>query len=133
KLIGARELRQSIQDELPRVLRWLQAVERLNNATGQDKVLAGKVVAASAAAIMAARTGKHWLPLIEHVADAVPAVADVLTPELRTKIVNRKASPGKLHPFHAYHRHMISALHPWLSFWLLAKAPAGLAPHQPLS
>ena len=91
------------------------------------------VVAACAAASMAARTGKHWIPLIEHVADAVPAVAAVLTPELRTKMVRLKASPGKLHPFHAYHRHMVSALHPWLSFWLLAKAPAGLAPHQPLS
>jgi hypothetical protein len=133
KLVGARDLRQSIQDELPRVLRWLQAVERLNNARGTDKEVAGKVVAACAAAIVAARTGKNWIPLIEHVADAVPAVAAVLTPELRTKMVRLKTSPGKLYPFHAYHRHMISALHPWLSFWLLAKAPAGLAPHQRLS
>src|SRR5690606_15238529 len=46
KLVGARDLRQSIQDELPRVLRWLQAVERLNNAIGPDKAVAGKVVAA---------------------------------------------------------------------------------------
>lgn len=132
KLVGARDLRQSLQDELPRVLRWLQAVERLNNALGQDKELAAKVVAACAAAIVAARTGKHWIPLIEHVADAVPAVASVLSPELRTKMTRLKASPGKLHPFHAYHRHMISALHPWLAFWLLAKAPAGTAPHQRL-
>lgn len=130
KLVGARDLRQSIQDELPRVLRWLQAVERLNNATGPDMAVAGKVVAD--AAIVAGRTGKHWIPLIEHVADAVPAVAAVLTPELRTKMLRVKASPGKLHPFHAYHRHMISALHPWLAFWLLAKAPNGLAPHQRL-
>ncbi|HEV7344330.1 MAG TPA: DUF6035 family protein [Devosia sp.] len=132
KLVGARDLRQSVQDEQPRVLRWLQGVERLSNATGADKDVAGKVVAACAAAIVAARTGKHWIPLIEHVADAVPAVAAVLTPELRSKMVRLKASPGKLHPFHAYHRHMISALHPWLSFWLLAKAPNGLAPHQRL-
>ncbi|WP_323016137.1 hypothetical protein, partial [Devosia sp.] len=132
KLVGARDLRQSIQDELPLVLRWLQVVERLNNASGQDKVMAGKVVAACAAGIVVARTGKHWVPLIEHVADAVPAVAAMLAPELRTKMVRLKASPGKLHPFHAYHRHMISALHPWLSFWLLAKAPHGLAPHQRL-
>src|SRR5690606_36929082 len=99
----------------------------------QDRAVAGKVVAACAAAIVTARSGKHWIPLIEHVADAVPAVAAVLTPELRTKMVRLKASFGKLHPCHAYHRHMVSALHPWLSFWLLAKAPAGLAPHQPLS
>ncbi|MHA6731621.1 competence protein CoiA family protein [Devosia sp. A369] len=132
KLVGARELRQSIQDELPRVLRWLQAVERLNNATGHDKEVAGKVVAACAAAIVAGRIGKHWVPLIEHVADAVSAVAAVLTPELRTKMTRLKASGGKLHPMHAYHRHMISALHPWLAFWLLAKAPNGMAPHQRL-
>jgi hypothetical protein len=132
KLVGARDLRQSVQDELPRVLRWLQAVERLNNATGEDKALAGKVAAACGAAIVAAGTGKHWIPLVEHVADAVPAVAAVLTPDLRTKMVRLKASPGKLHPFHAYHRHMISALHPWLAFWLLAKAPNGIAPHQRL-
>lgn len=132
KLVGARDLRQSVQDELPCVLRWLQAVERLNNAEGTDKEVAGKVVAACAAAIVAARTGKHWIPLIEHVADAVPVVAAVLKPELRTKMVRLKSSPGKLHPFHAYHRHMISALHPWLAFWLLAKAPNGLAPHQRL-
>ncbi|WP_224702714.1 competence protein CoiA family protein [Devosia aquimaris] len=130
KLVGARDLRQSIQDELPRVLRWLQAVERLNNASVEDKEVAGKMVAACAAAIVASRTGKHWIPLIEHVADAVPAVAAVLTPELRIKMVRLKTSAGKLHPFHAYHRHMISALHPWLSFWLLAKAPNGMAPHQ---
>jgi hypothetical protein len=132
KLVGARDLRQSIQDELPRVLRWLQAVERLNNATSADQAVAGKVVAACAAAIVAARIGKHWVPLIEHVADAVPAVTAVFTPELRTKMVRLKASPGKLHPMHAYHRHMISALHPWLAFWLLAKAPNGKAPHQRL-
>jgi hypothetical protein len=132
KLVGARDLRQSVQDELPRVLRWLQAVERLNNATGHDKEVAGKVVAACAAAIVASRTGKHWVPLIEHVADAVPVVAAVLDPDLRTKMVRLKASSGKLHPFHSYHRHMISALHPWLAFWLLAKAPNGLAPHQRL-
>lgn len=132
KLVGARDLRQSIQDELPRVVRWLQAIERLNNATGKYKVVAGKVVAACAAAIIAARTGKHWVPLIEHVADAVPAVAAMLSPELRTKMTRLKASPGKLHPMHAYHRQMISALHPWLSFWLLAKAPNGTAPHQRL-
>lgn len=132
KLVGARDLRKSIQDELPRLLRWLQAVERLNNATGPDIAVAGKVVAACAAAIIAARTGKHWVPLIEHVADAVPTVAAVLTAELRTKMTRLKASSGKLHPFHAYHRHMISALHPWLAFWLLAKAPNGLAPHQRL-
>lgn len=75
KLVGGRDLRQSIQDELPLVLRWLQAVERLNNAMGTDKEVAGKVVAACAAAIVAARTGKHWIPLIEHVADALPLVA----------------------------------------------------------
>lgn len=132
KLVGARDLRQSIQDELPRVLRWLQAVERLNNATGQDHAVAAKVVAACAAAIATVRTGKHWIPLIEHVAAAVPAVSAVLSPELRTKMARLKASPGRLHPFHAYHRHMISALHPWLAFWLLAKAPAGTAPHQRL-
>ncbi|MBD8065145.1 hypothetical protein IC608_06635 [Devosia sp. PTR5] len=132
KLVGARDLRQSLQDELPLVLRWLQAVERLNNATGGEKAVAGKVVAACAAAIFAARPGKHWIPLIEHAANAVPVVAAVLAPELRTKMTRLKASPGKLHPFHAYHRHMISALHPWLSFWLLAKAPNGLAPHQRL-
>lgn len=133
KLVGGRDLRQSIQDELPRVLRWLQAVERLINASGTDKAAAGKVVAACAAAILAARTGKHWVPLIEHVAEAVPAVAAVITPELRTNLVRLKASPGKLNAFHAYHRHMISALHPWLAFWLLAKAPNGLAPHQRLT
>ncbi|KQX40832.1 hypothetical protein ASD04_18885 [Devosia sp. Root436] len=132
KLVGARDLRQSIQDELPRVLRWLQAVERLNNATVQDKEVAGKVVAACAAAIVAARTGKHWIQLIEHIADAVPAAAAVLTPDFRTKMMRLKASPGKLHPMHAYHRHMISALHPWLAFWLLAKAPNGTPPHQRL-
>ena len=132
KLVGARDLRQSIQDELPRVLRWLQAVERLNNAIGEDKAVAGKMVAACAAAIVASRSGKHWIRLIEHVADAVPAVAAVLTPELHTKMVRLKTSSGKLHPFHSYHRHMISALHPWLSFWLLAKAPNGLAPHKRL-
>lgn len=132
KLIGARDLRQSIQDELPRVLRWLQAVERLNNAKETDKEVAGKVVAACAAAIVAARTGKHWIPLIEHVADAVPAAAAVLSPALRIEMTRLKASPGKLHPFHAYHRHVVSALHPWLAFWLLAKAPAGTAPHQRL-
>jgi len=38
----------------------------------------------------------------------------------------------KLHPFHAYHRQMIAALHPWLAYWLLAKAPAGTALHQRL-
>ncbi|WP_157959623.1 DUF6035 family protein [Devosia submarina] len=129
KLIGARELRHSLQDELPLVLRWLQAVERQTSANGEEKALAGKVVAACAAAIAAARTGKHWIPLIEHVADAVPAVASVLSQELRTKMTRLKASSGKLHPMHAYHRHMISALHPWLAFWLLAKAPAGTAPH----
>jgi len=132
KLVGARDLRQSIQDELPRVLRWLQTVERLNNAKGTDKEVANKVVAACAAAIVAARTGKHWIPLIEHVADAVPAVAAVLSPTLRSTMTRLKASPGKFHPFHAYHRHMVSALNPWLSFWLLAKAPAGTAPHQRL-
>jgi hypothetical protein len=132
KLVGARDLRQSIQDELPRVLRWLQAVERLTNAAGQDKEVAAKVVAACAAGVVAARSGKHWIPLIEHVADAVPVVAAVFSLELRAKMVRRKASVGKLHPFHAYHRHMISALHPGLSFWLLAKAPAGTAPHQRL-
>jgi hypothetical protein len=132
RLVGARDLRQSIQDELPRVLRWLQAVERLNNATGEEKGVAGKVVAACAAALVATRTGKHWIPLIEHVADAVP-VAAVLTAELRDKMTRLKASAGKLHPYHAYHRHMIAALHPWLSFWLLAKAPAGTAPHQRLA
>jgi hypothetical protein len=133
KLVGARDLRQSIQDELPRVLRWLQAVERLNNPVGHDKDPAAKVVAACAAAIVAARSGKHWVPLIEHVADAVPAVAATLTAELRVKMTRLKASPGKLHPMHAYHRHIISALHPWLAFWLLAKAPNGVAPHQRLS
>jgi len=132
KLVGARDLRQSIQDELPRVLRWLQAVGRLTNAAGQDKEVAEKVVAACAAAIVVSRTGKHWISLIEHVADVVPAVAAVLSPELRAKMMRLKASPGKLLPFHAYHRHMISALHPWLAFWLLAKAPAGTAPHQRL-
>jgi hypothetical protein len=132
KLVGARDLRQSLQDELPRVLRWLQAVERLNNATGRDRELAGKVAAACAAAILVSHSGKHWISLIEHAADAVPAVASVLSPDLRTKMTRLKASPGKLHPFHAYHRHMISALHPWLAFWLLAKAPAGTAPHQRL-
>lgn len=132
KLVGARDLRQSIQDELLRVLRWLQAVERLGNAAAAEKDLAAKVVAACGAAIVEARTGKHWIPLIEHVADAVPAVAAVLTAELRAKMIRLKASPGKLHPYHAYHRHMIAALHPWLSFWLLAKAPAGTAPHQRL-
>jgi hypothetical protein len=132
KLVGARDLRQSIQDELPRVLRWLQAVERYNNAMGGDKEVAAKVVAACAAAILASRSGKHWIPLIEHVADAVPVVAAVFSLELRAKMVRLKVSVGKLHPFHAYHRHVISALHPWLSFWLLAKAPAGTAPHQRL-
>ncbi|WP_305578805.1 DUF6035 family protein [Devosia sp.] len=132
KLVGGRDLRQSIQDELPRVLRWLQAVERLNNATGQERAVAGEVVAACAAALVASRTGKHWTSLIEHVADAVPAVSATLSSELRTKMTRLKASPGKLHPFHAYHRHMISALHPWLSFWLLAKAPNGMASHQRL-
>lgn len=53
-------------------------------------------------------------------------------PELCARMIRLKASPGKLHPFHAYHRHMLSALHPWLAFWLLAKAPAGTAPHQRL-
>lgn len=132
KLVGARDLRQSIQDELPLVLRWLQAAERQTNATGAEKAVAGKVVAACAAAIITSRTGKHWIPLLEHVADAVPAVAAVLSPDLRSRIVRLKASPGKLHPFHAYHRHMISTLHPWLAFWLLAKAPAGTAPHRRL-
>jgi hypothetical protein len=132
KLIGARDLRQSLQDELPLVLRWLQAVERQTNATGQEKAVADKVLAACAAAIVASRTGKHWVPLIEHVADAVPAVATVISPDLRGKMVRLKTAPGKRHPFHAYHRHMISALHPWLAFWLLAKAPAGAAPHQRL-
>lgn len=132
KLVGGRDLRQSIQDDVPHVLRWLQAVERLTNAEGGEKAFAGKIVAACAAAIVASRTGKHWVPLIEHVANAVPPVTAVLSPELRAKMVRIKASPGKLHPFHAYHRHMISALYPWLSFWLLAKAPNALAPHRRL-
>jgi len=133
KLIGARNLRQSIQDELPHVLRWLQAVERLNNAEGSAKDIAAKTVAGCAAHIVAAhRTGKHWIPLIEHVADAVPAVGVVLSPDLRKRMTRIKASPGKLHPFHAHHRQMIAALHPWLAFWLLARAPAGTAPHQRL-
>lgn len=132
KLIGARDLRQSIQDELPLVLRWLQAVERQTNATGAEQAVAGKVVAACAAAIAGARPAKHWVPLVEHVADSVPAVTAAISPELRSRMVRLKASSGKLHPFHAYHRHMISALHPWLSFWLLAKPPAGTAPHQRL-
>lgn len=133
KLVGGRDLRQSIQDELPRVLRWLQPVERLNTAAGQDKEAAARVVAASASTIVALRSGKHWVPLIEHVADAVPSVTKEVSSELRSSMSKLKASSGKLHPFHAYHRHMISALHPWLSFWLLAKAPAGLAPHQRLA
>lgn len=133
KVAGGRDLRQSIQDELPSVLRWLQAVERLNTAAGEDKAVAGHVVAACAATIITGRTGKHWVPVLEHVAAAVPPVASVLSAELRTRMSKLKASPGKLHPFHAYHRHMISALHPWLSFWLLAKAPAGLAPHKRLT
>ena len=132
KLVGARDLRQSMQDELPRVLRWLQAVERLNNATGQDRVAAGEIVTACAAALVSSRTGKYWTSLIEHVADAVPAVSAVLSTELRTRMTRLKGSSGKLHHYHVYHRHMISALHPWLSFWLLAKAPNGMAPHQRL-
>ncbi|GEM_PF-866708 len=132
KLVGGRDLRQAVQDELPRVMRFLQAVERVNNAARHNREVAGKVVAACAAAIVTARTGKHWIPLVEHVADSVPKVATVLSPDLRTKMVRLKASSGKLHPFHAYHRHMISALHPWLAFWLLAKAPNGIAPHRRL-
>ena len=133
KLVGARDLRQSIQDELPGVLRWLQAVERLNTAAGEDREVAGRVVTACAATIIIGRAGKHWVPLLEHVADAVPPVASVLSSELRARMSKLKSSPGKLHPFHAYHRHMLTALHPWLAFWLLAKAPAGLAPHQRLA
>ncbi|MDP2780439.1 hypothetical protein [Devosia sp.] len=62
KLVGARDLQQSIQDELPRLLLWLQAIERLNNATGQDKEVTAKVVAACAAAVLTFRTGKHCAP-----------------------------------------------------------------------
>lgn len=132
KVIGARDLRQAIQDELPRVLRWLLTVERLNNSSGEGRETVGKFVAARAAAIVASRTGKHWVPLLEHVGDAVPAVKAVFTRDLRTAMIRRKASDGRLHPFHIYHRHMISALHPWLAFWLLAKAPNGKAPHKRL-
>ncbi|MEO9296838.1 hypothetical protein [Devosia alba] len=92
----------------------------------------GKFVAARAAAIVASRTGKHWVPLLEHVGDSVPAVKAVFTRDLRTAMIRLKASAGRLHPFHIYHRHMISALHPWLAFWLLAKAPNGKAPHKRL-
>jgi len=91
-----------------------------------------KLVAARAAQILSSRTGKHWIPLLEHVSDVVPAVKAVLTRDLGTAMIRLKVSAGRLHPFHIYHRHMISALHPWLAFWLLAKAPQGLAPHKRL-
>lgn len=132
KLIGARDLRQAIQDELPPVLRWLLTVERLNASTGEGREALRKLVAARAAAIVASRTGKHWVPLLEHVGDSVPAVKAVFTRDLRTAMIRLKASAGRLYPFHIYHRHMISALHPWLAFWLLAKAPNGKAPHKRL-
>lgn len=129
KLIGARSLRQAIQDDLPMMLRWLQAVERATNAEGWEKETAVKTVAACAAQIIAAhRSGKHWIPLIEHVADTVPAVAAAIRPDLRARMTRLKASPDRMHPFHAYHRQMIAALHPWLAYWLLARAPAGKAP-----
>lgn len=52
----------------------------LNTATGQDEEVGGKVVAACAAAMLADRTGKHWIPLIDLGADAVPPGAAVLGP-----------------------------------------------------
>lgn len=123
QLLGGRDLSQSLAAGIASVLWLLQAVEALNAAEPQVLAMAQREVAQAARDVLRSRDGLHWLGLVELLGRTNPQVSAALETHIPKTLNMIRASPNKALPFHAYHRHMISALHPWLAFYLLAKAP----------
>ena len=123
RLLGGRDLSQSLAAGIAPVLEMLHSVEALNTAEPQMLAIKQRDVAQAARDVLRSRHGLHWLGLVELLGRTNPRVSAGLETHIPKTLNMLRASPDKALPFHAYHRHMLSALHPWLAFYLLAKAP----------
>lgn len=123
RLLGGRDLSQSLAAGIAPVLGMLHSVEALNDADPQMLAINQRDVVQAARDVLRSRNGLHWLGLVELLSRTNPRVSAALETHIPKTLDMLRASPDKALPFHAYHRHMLSALYPWLAFYLLAKAP----------
>ena len=124
RLLGGRDLSLSVASNVVSVLWLLHAVEALNAAEPQMLAIKQRDVAQAALDVLRSRDGLHWLGLVELLCRTNPRVSAALETHIPKMLNMLRASPKKALPYHAYYRHMLSALHPWLAFYLLAKAPS---------
>jgi hypothetical protein len=133
RLVGGRDLDQAHADGLRSMLGWLHMVETLYRSKDLPPGRRVDEIATGALAILRSPKGRNWIPLLELVADQVPLVAQALQPQARALMARLKSQDNRLYSFHLYHKHMLSVLHPWLAFHLLAKAPQSTPPEQRFS
>ena len=110
---------------MPFILRLCQCIESLAAARDEAAVAAAQQAAArSTLALLRSQDGIHWLSLIEFMAEDIPQFAAAIESTARSTMNALRTKTKRAYPRHKYHRHMLSALHPWLAFRLLAKAPS---------
>lgn len=69
------------------------------------------------------RDGLHWAPLIETVFKIVPAVRAAISASNATRFAQLLTASDPVKSLSRRNAGALSVLYPWLSFWLLARAP----------
>ena len=124
-LVGGQDLWRTRSDGVPFILRLCQCIESLAAARDEAAVAAAQqAVARSTLALLRSQDGIHWLSLIEFMAEDIPQFAAAIEPVARSTMNALRTKTKRAYPRHKYHRFMLSALHPWLAYRLLAKAPS---------
>lgn len=124
-LVGGQDLWRTRSDGVPSILRLCQCIESLAAARDEAAVAAAQhTVARSTLALLRSQDGIHWLSLIEFMAEDIPQFAAAIESRARSTMNALRAKTKLSYPRHKYHRNMLSAMHPWLAFRLLAKAPS---------
>lgn len=124
-LVGGQDLWRTRSDGVSSILRLCHCIESLAAAKDEAAATAAQqAVARSTLALLLSDDGIHWVSLIEFMAEDIPRFAAAIEPVARSTINALRAKTKRAYPRHKYHRHMLSALHPWLAYRLLAKAPS---------
>lgn len=122
RAIGGLNEDSAVTQDVGTVLAFLALVEICCNVADQQPS-AQLELQQRLKSLLSTRHALHWAPLVVHVFKALPGIEPAIGPANSTRLNTLLTQTHTVKPLLRWHAGMICALHLWLGFRLLVKAP----------
>lgn len=123
RAIGGLNEDSAVAQDVGAVLAFLAQVEICCNVAPDQQPDAQLELQQRLKTLLSTRHALHWAPLVVHVLKPLPGIEPAIGPANGARLNALLTQTHTVKPLLRWHAGMICALHPWLGFRLLVKAP----------